>query len=111
MKYLIWIGLVVVILLVMRLLSPVKRRDDEAGKGNGGAAAGRARGGRAATDAADRARDADDRRGGRELMLRCTVCGVHIPSSDAVFARGRVYCGVEHRDVDAGRDRSNSDRS
>ena len=111
MKYLIWIGLFVVILLLMRLLSPVKRRGGDEKRDSDGGAGGPGRGGRAATDAADRARDADDRRGGRELMLRCNVCGVHIPSSDAVFARGRVYCGAEHRDVDDGQDRSTSDRS
>ena len=110
MKYLIWIGLFVIILLLMRLLSPVKHRGREEGnRGKGNQGPGR--GGRAAADATDRARDADDRRDGRELMLRCNVCDVHIPSSDAVFARGRVYCGAEHRDADAGRDRSSSDRS
>ena len=35
-----------------------------------------------------------------ELMMSCAVCGVHLPASDAVFARGRVYCGPEHRDAD-----------
>jgi len=103
LKFLIWIVLIVVILLLMRMLSPVKRRgtgkdDPIRGRGNSG-------------HAVDRAQDADDRRAGRELMLRCKVCGVHIPSSDAVFARGRVYCGAEHRDADAGPDRSSTDRS
>lgn len=105
MKYLIWIVLIVVILLLMRMLSPVKRRGGDRG-GRGDAAAGRAAG---RTDDADGRPEAG--RDGRELMLRCNVCGVHIPSSDAVFARGRVYCGAEHRDADAGQDRSTTDRS
>lgn len=103
MKFLIWIVLIVVILLLMRMLSPVKRR----GADKDGGVRGRG----ASGTAVDRSQDADDRQAGRELMLRCKVCGVHIPSSDAVFARGRVYCGAEHRDVDAGQDRPRSDQS
>lgn len=94
MKFLIWIGLALVIFFLLRVLSPAKRQrkreTDERGKS-------------ASRGAADRSRSADDRRENRELMMRCSVCGVHIPSSDAVFARGRVFCGPEHRDAgDAG---------
>ncbi len=106
MKFLIWIVLGVVILLLMRLLSPVKRRGGEQKGEHRGA-----RGDGAAGGTADRSESADDRGGGRELMLQCKVCGVHIPSSDAVFARGRVYCGPEHRDADAGSDRPDTGRS
>ncbi len=44
---------------------------------------------------------ADDARAAPEPMMRCAVCGLHLPGSEAVFARGRVYCGAEHRDQDA----------
>lgn len=35
-----------------------------------------------------------------ETMVRCQVCGVHLPGSEARYARGRVYCSDEHRDAD-----------
>lgn len=89
MKYLIWIVLAIVIVLLIRALTPVKRRRGDAG---GGA--------RDTGPSADRRPDAADRRGPQELMMRCSLCGVHLPSSDAVFARGRVYCSAEHRDAD-----------
>ena len=54
MKYLIWIGLFVIILLLMRLLSPVKhRRREEGNRGKGNQGPGR--GGRAAADATEQA--------------------------------------------------------
>lgn len=31
-------------------------------------------------------------------MLACARCGVHLPSTDAVFDdTGRAFCGAEHR--------------
>lgn len=39
---------------------------------------------------------------GEEAMRRCEVCGIHLPESEAVSARGHYYCCVEHRD-EAGR--------
>jgi hypothetical protein len=32
-------------------------------------------------------------------MMSCTVCGTHVPASDALFARGKVFCSAEHRDI------------
>lgn len=32
-----------------------------------------------------------------EDMVRCHVCGVNLPRSEAVLSRGRFYCGEEHR--------------
>lgn len=33
-----------------------------------------------------------------EPMLRCTHCGIHLPSSEAFTGKGgEVYCSVEHR--------------
>jgi uncharacterized protein len=93
LKYLIWIGLAIAILLLIRLVTPVKRRRNEARSAASGHGDGRGR-------AVDRDRDADDRSSRQELMMRCTLCGVHVPSSDAVFARGRVYCSPGHRDAD-----------
>lgn len=32
-----------------------------------------------------------------ETMVRCEVCGLNVPQSDAVGAAGRWYCGEDHR--------------
>lgn len=32
-----------------------------------------------------------------EAMVRCEVCGLNLPQSDAVAAAGHWYCGEEHR--------------
>ncbi len=32
-----------------------------------------------------------------ESMVRCEVCGLNLPQSDAVAAGGHWYCGEEHR--------------
>ncbi len=32
-----------------------------------------------------------------EDMVRCHVCGVNLPRSEAIMSRGRFYCGEEHR--------------
>ena len=35
-------------------------------------------------------------------MVRCPVCGVHLPREDAVAdPRGRLYCSPEHRRIGA----------
>jgi uncharacterized protein len=31
-----------------------------------------------------------------EDMVRCLVCGVHLPKSEAVTSRGEIYCSKEH---------------
>lgn len=91
-KILVWVGLGLVILLLVRLLGPAKRRsregDDEAGGGSG--------------PARDESRGGPDRSAPRELMMRCAVCSVHVPSSEALYAGGKVYCCAAHRDSDGG---------
>jgi uncharacterized protein len=45
------------------------------------------------------------RRGGAErdaeaeAMVACAHCGVHLPRSDALAARGLHYCSATHRDA------------
>ena len=46
-------------------------------------------------DAARTARLAREQR--REPILRCEVCGVYVPASEAVKAGGKVYCSQGHR--------------
>jgi len=41
-----------------------------------------------------------------EDMVRCSVCGVHLPTSEAVTSRGDFYCSKEHLLV-ADREREN----
>ena len=31
-----------------------------------------------------------------EDMVRCGICGVHLPTSEAVTSRGDFFCGKEH---------------
>jgi len=35
-----------------------------------------------------------------EDMVRCQVCGVNLPRSEAILSRGRFYCCEEHRSRD-----------
>lgn len=35
-----------------------------------------------------------------EDMVRCHVCGVNLPRSEAVLSQGRIYCCDEHRRAD-----------
>jgi uncharacterized protein len=30
-------------------------------------------------------------------MVRCAVCGVHLPRSESFTSRGQFYCTDEHR--------------
>jgi uncharacterized protein len=32
-----------------------------------------------------------------EDMVRCSVCGVHLPRSESFTSRGRFFCTDEHR--------------
>ena len=32
-----------------------------------------------------------------EDMVRCAVCGVHLPKSDSLVAQGAFFCSEEHR--------------
>ena len=36
-----------------------------------------------------------------EDMVRCQVCGVNLPRSEAILSRGRIYCCDEHRQSDS----------
>ena len=93
-KVAVWILIAVAVMLLLRLIATHKRRGDAAR----GEAARRDAGN---ADAGPGDDGADGERSGTagELMLSCNVCGVHIPSSDALFARGKVFCGPEHRDL------------
>jgi uncharacterized protein len=35
-----------------------------------------------------------------EDMVRCQVCGVNLPRSEALMRRGRIYCCAEHQQKD-----------
>ncbi len=35
-------------------------------------------------------------------MVRCAHCGLHLPSSEAVAADGRLYCSQEHARLSGG---------
>ncbi len=97
-KIAVLILVVVAVMLVLRLIGNAKRRpDDDPAKtgqeGQGGKARNHGRGDRG--DGGDR----DERRDSGELMMSCSVCGIHVPASDAIFARGKVFCSADHRDA------------
>jgi hypothetical protein len=100
-KILMWVAVLAIAYLVWQLLIASKRRVDRSRGGDGGQDGGGG-GGRSDDGGPDR-----DERGGRlrapEAMMQCAVCDVHLPGSEAVFARGRAYCSEEHRDQDAAR--------
>ncbi len=31
-----------------------------------------------------------------EDMVRCRVCGIHLPKSEAITSRGEIFCSREH---------------
>ncbi len=37
-----------------------------------------------------------------EGMVACAHCGVHLPASAALLARGKAYCSESHRDSGPG---------
>lgn len=43
------------------------------------------------------------RRGAEEIerVVKCAYCGLHVPESEAVRARGHYYCSTAHRDAHA----------
>lgn len=34
-----------------------------------------------------------------EDMVRCRVCGIHLPESEAVTSRGEIFCTREHLQI------------
>ncbi len=42
----------------------------------------------------------DEKKKKVEDMVRCQVCGVNLPRSEAILSRGRIYCCDEHRQSD-----------
>jgi uncharacterized protein len=41
-----------------------------------------------------------------EDMVRCSICGIHLPTSEAVTSQGDYYCSKEHLQL-ANRGRAN----
>jgi len=37
-----------------------------------------------------------------EDMVRCDVCGVNLPRSEAFISKGRLFCSDEHRKLGSG---------
>ena len=83
MKIIFWMLVIVgAIMLVRRygaLAAARARRDAQTASGQ------------SAADAAP-ARPAD-----ADMMVACSVCGLHLPASEAIFVHGRVYCCEAHQ--------------
>jgi hypothetical protein len=93
-KIAVLILVVVAVMLVLRLIGKPRRRVGDGSStdepGSSGQGHGRGEGDRG---------DRDAPRDSGELMMSCSVCGVHVPASAAIFARGKVFCGTDHRDA------------
>ena len=68
---------VVTVLLVLWFKSMGRKRRDEGGE-----------------------RDAAPPKTPGEDMVRCRVCGVHMPRSEALLSQGQTYCSDDHRRLD-----------
>ena len=44
-------------------------------------------------------RSAPRERSAPEDMVRCSVCGVHLPRSESFTSRGSFFCSDEHRRI------------
>jgi uncharacterized protein len=87
-KVLVWIAIGLAAWLAWRLLAGARRRSTPPDRPETDGAAGGA-------EAEGRGADAPST---PELMMQCAVCGIHLPGSEARFARGRVFCSDAHRD-------------
>jgi len=87
-KFLLWVGIALAAWVFWRfvLVGRQRMRDDA----ERDAAAGAGGDGRPRQDAG--------RIPAPEAMMQCAVCGVHLPASEARFARGHAYCSDAHRD-------------
>lgn len=90
-KVLVWVGIALAVWLVWRFVVLSQRRSGRAAQAGDDAAAPKA---------GDAGRD-PQAGPTPELMMQCAVCGLHLPGSEARFAKGRVYCSDAHRDQDA----------
>jgi uncharacterized protein len=90
-KFLVWAGIALAAWVFWRFVLVGRRRVREDAERGGADASGAARDG-------DRAPGGGERIPAPESMMQCSVCGVHLPASEARFARGRVYCSDAHRD-------------
>jgi len=87
-KFLVWVGIGLAAWVFWRFVLVGRRRVRDDAERDGTAGAG--------GDA--QAEKGAERIPAPEAMMQCAVCGVHLPASEARFARGRVYCSDAHRD-------------
>lgn len=74
-KILFWVGVILVLLLVSRLLGRAAARRREGSQPR-------------------QSRHAPPRRS--QAMVQCAHCGVHLPASEAVRTQGLAWCSAEH---------------
>ncbi len=75
-KILFWVGVILLLLLVSRLLARHKARQSQR---------------RAST--ASRRPVSPPR---TQAMVRCVHCGVHLPASESLQQRGQAFCSADH---------------
>lgn len=87
-KIVFWILVAVAVMLLVKQLGPARRLERRHRAGIAGGGGGDDRPGH----------EDGDRAPTHDVIMACSVCGVHVPASEAIFASGRVYCCEEHRD-------------
>ncbi len=89
-KLLGWVLVGLLVWVVWRFMVISKRRAERAKAGGsaGGEASPSSQGARRDTPVTDRT---------PVMMMQCVVCGVHLPSTEAIFSGGNVFCSEAHR--------------
>jgi hypothetical protein len=93
-KLLGWVLVGLMVWVVWRFIVISKRRAERANAGDSG---GDSAGGEASPSSRGARRDTPVTDKTPVMMMQCVVCGVHLPSTDALFSGGKVFCSEAHR--------------
>lgn len=93
-KLLGWVLVGLLVWVVWRFMVISKRRAERA---NAGDSAGDSAGGEASPSSQGARRDTPVTDQTPVMMMQCVACGVHLPSTEAIFSGGKVFCSEAHR--------------
>ena len=89
-KLLGWVLVGLLVWVVWRFMVISKRRAERANAGD-------STGDEASPSSQGARRDAPVTDKTPVMMMQCVVCGVHLPSIEALFSGGKVFCSEAHR--------------
>jgi hypothetical protein len=97
-KLLGWVLVGLLVWVVWRFMVISKRRAERANvSDSAGNSAGDTANGEASPSSQGARRDAPVTDKTPVMMMQCVVCGVHLPSTEALFSGGKVFCSEAHR--------------